>query len=162
MDRGVYETLALKMARHPSETTEFMVVRMLAYCLEYEAGIALTDGVCAGDEPALLVKDPTGTITAWIEVGLPDAARLHKGSKLADRVAVYPHRDTRQWLPTLHNARIQRREDIRIHEFDRTALAALIDRLGRRTSLALTRSDGDVHVAIGSDSFALPFTTHTL
>jgi uncharacterized protein YaeQ len=162
MDRNVYETLELKMARHPSETIEFLVVRMLAYCLEHEDGIALTDGVCAGDEPALLIKDPTGQVTAWIEVGLPDAARLHKGSKLAGRVAVYPHRDTRQWLPSLAGERIHRRDEIRIHEFDRAALGTLINRLERRTSLALTSSHGDVHVAIGSESLPLPFVTHRI
>ena len=71
MDRGVYETLELRVARHPSETAEYMVVRVLAYCLEYQEGIALTEGVSSGDEPALLVRDLTGRVTAWIEVGMP-------------------------------------------------------------------------------------------
>ena len=95
MDRGVYETLELRVARHPSETAEYMVVRVLAYCLEYQEGITLTEGVSSGHEPALLVRDLTGRVTAWIEVGLPDAARLHRASKLAGRVAVYTHRDAR-------------------------------------------------------------------
>src|SRR5260221_7849211 len=73
IDRGVYETLSLRMARQPSETVEFMLTRFLAYCLEYTEGIALTEGVAAGNEPAVLVRDMTGRITAWIEVGMPDA-----------------------------------------------------------------------------------------
>src|SRR5215216_6923208 len=101
MDRGVYETLELHVARHPSETAEYMVVRVLAYCLEYQEGIALTEGVSSGDEPALRVRDLTGRITAWIEVGMPDAARLHRGSKRAGRVAVYTHRDVRQLMGNL-------------------------------------------------------------
>src|SRR4051812_49553939 len=85
MDRGVYESLELRVARHPSETIEFMLVRVLAYCLEYTEGIAMTTGLSTGDEPALVVRDLTGRVTAWIEVGFPDAARLHRGSKLAGR-----------------------------------------------------------------------------
>src|SRR5688500_6869990 len=114
LDRGVYETLELRVARHPSETAEYMLVRVLAYCLEYEEGIALTEGVSSGDEPALLVRDLTGRVTAWIEVGMPDAARLHRGMKLAGRVAVYTHRDTRQFLGQLAGARIHRADEIPI------------------------------------------------
>src|SRR4026207_711250 len=98
MDRHAHETLDLRIARHPSETAEYMLVRILAYCLEYQEGIALTEGVSSGNEPALVVRDLTGRITGWIEVGMPDAERLHRGSKLAGRVAVYTHRDVRQLL----------------------------------------------------------------
>lgn len=63
MDRHVYETLDLRIARHPSETAEYMLVRILAYCLEYQEGIALTEGVSSGNEPALVVRDLTGRIT---------------------------------------------------------------------------------------------------
>ena len=59
MDRNVYETLELRVARHPSETAEYMLVRILAYCLEYQEGIALTEGVSSGSEPALVVRDLT-------------------------------------------------------------------------------------------------------
>jgi uncharacterized protein YaeQ len=89
IDRGVYETLDLRVARQPSETVEYMLTRVLAYCLEYEDGIALTEGVAAGDEPAVIVRDLTGRVTAWIEVGMPDASRVHRGHKLAGRAAVY-------------------------------------------------------------------------
>ncbi|WP_369690931.1 YaeQ family protein [Nocardia fusca] len=72
IDRGVYQELELRMARHPSETTEFLITRLLAYCLEYTDGIAFSDGgVSSTDEPAVLVRDLTGRITAWIEVGAP-------------------------------------------------------------------------------------------
>ena len=85
IDRGVYETLDLRVARQPSETVEYMLIRILAYCLEYGEGIEFTQGVAAGNEPAIYLRDRTGRITAWIEVGLPDADRLHRGSKLAGR-----------------------------------------------------------------------------
>src|SRR5688500_9534408 len=93
VDRGVYETLALRAARHPSETEEYLLTRVLAYCLEYAEGIAFSKGLAEPDEPALAVRDLTGALRVWIDVGAPDAARLHKASKAAPRVAVYTHRD---------------------------------------------------------------------
>src|SRR5918995_7016033 len=113
LDRGVYETLELRVARHPSETAEYMLVRILAYCLEYQEGLELTEGVSSGSEPALLVRDLTGRMTAWIEVGMPDASRLHRGSKLAGRVAVYTHRDARQLLAQLTGEKIHRAGQVR-------------------------------------------------
>src|SRR4029079_3563909 len=93
VDRGVYEELPLRVARHPSETDAFMLTRVLAYCLEYEEGIAFSEGVAATDEPAVSVRDLTGALVAWIEVCAPDAARLHTGSMQAERTVVYTHRD---------------------------------------------------------------------
>jgi len=162
IDRGVFETLDLRVARHPSETAEYMLVRLLAYCLEYEEGIALTESLSSGDEPALVVRDLTGRMTAWIEVGLPDAARLHRGSKLAGRAAVYTHRDARQLLSQLSGAKIHRAGDIPIRAFDRAAIEELAALIERRASLAVSISGGDVSVAIGERMLTLPMTEHRL
>ena len=91
VDRGIYETLNLRLACHPSETVEFLLTRLLAYCLEYGEGIAFSKGLSDPDEPAVFIRDLTGALKAWIEVGTPDAARLHKASKASPRVAVYVH-----------------------------------------------------------------------
>jgi uncharacterized protein YaeQ len=107
-DRGVYETLNLRLAQHPSESPEYLVTRLLAYCLEYVEGIAFSKGLSDTDEPAITVRDLTGALQAWIEIGAPEAARLHKASKSARRVAVYPHRDTAPWLARLAGERIHR------------------------------------------------------
>src|SRR5438094_2653221 len=80
-DRGVYETLALRVARHPSESEEFLVTRILAYALEFREGIAFSSGLSDPDEPAISVRDLTGAIQSWIDIGIPDAARLHNASK---------------------------------------------------------------------------------
>src|SRR5688572_32559435 len=85
VDRNTYATLDLRIARHPSETPEFLLTRLLAYCLEYGEGIAFSDGVGAVDEPAVTVRDLTGQLTAWIEVGAPSVERLHRGAKAAPR-----------------------------------------------------------------------------
>ena len=162
MDRGVYETLELRVARHPSETAEYMVVRVLAYCLEYQEGITMTEGVSSGDEPALLVRDLTGRVTAWIEVGMPDAARLHRGSKHAGRVAVYTHRDARQLLAQLAGEKIHRAGEIPIRAFDRGTITAIAEAVDRRTSLSLSVTHGELYLSIGDRTFTLPVVEHRL
>ena len=138
MDRQVYESLELRVARHPSETAEYMLVRLLAYCLEYGDGIEMTTGISSVDEPAIVVRDLTGRLTAWIEVGLPDPERLHRGSKAAGRVAVYTHRDARQFLGQLAGARIHKAAEIPIRAFDRAA----IDEVGEGFALRFFRRGG--------------------
>ena len=113
IDRRVYGTLDLRLARQPSETLEYMFTRFLAYCLEYTEGIAFTEGVAAGDQPAVLVRDLTGRITSWVEVGMPDAQRLHRGSKLAGQAAVYTHRNVAQVLAELNGKHIHRADQAR-------------------------------------------------
>jgi len=162
MDRGVYETLDLRIARHPSETAEYMLTRVLAYCLEYQEGIGLTEGVSSGDEPALLVRDLTGRITAWIEVGMPDATRLHKGSKLAGRVAVYTHRDARQLLAQLTGAKIHRAEGISIRFFDHRLIEEIAALIDRRTSFSLSVTHGELFMSIGEHNFTLAMVEHRL
>ena len=87
-DRAVFESLALRVARHPSESEEYLVTRVLAYALEFREGIAFSPGLSDPDEPTISIRDMTGAIQSWIDIGIPDAARLHKASKIAPRVAV--------------------------------------------------------------------------
>src|SRR5207237_2822617 len=94
-DSSVYESLRVSIARHPSETPEHMLTRVLAYCLEYTEGIALSNGLSEPDEPAIAVRDLTGVLKAWIDVGAPDAMRLHRASKAAPGVADSAHPDAR-------------------------------------------------------------------
>ena len=162
MDRGVYETLDLRVARHPSETAEYMLVRILAYCLEYQEGIALTEGVSSGDEPALVVRDLTGRITAWIEVGMPDAGRLHRGSKLAGRVAVYTHRDVRQLMGNLEGERIHRPGHIPIRAFDRTLVEEIAAQFDRRISMSISVTGGELFLVMGERTWTVPVVEHRL
>lgn len=143
VDRGVYETFTLKAAQHPSETDERLVTRVLAYCLSFEEGIAFSKGgISDPDEPAIVVRDLTGALQAWIEVGAPDAARLHKASKAAPRVAVYIEKAPEIYLRQLAGERIHRAGDIAVYAIDRTLIAGLVDGLDRRMTLALSVTDG--------------------
>jgi uncharacterized protein YaeQ len=149
-DRGVYETLALRVARHPSESDEYLVARVLAYCLEYTEGIAFSKGGLSDpDEPPIAVRDLTGGLTAWIDIGSPDAARLHRACKLAGRVAVYMHRDPGQFLRNLSGERIHRaREVLELYTIDRSLIMNLASRLERRMAFGVSIHDRELFLSI--------------
>lgn len=88
MDRHYYADHALTIARHPSESDERMMARVLMYALYAQEGIAFTKGLFDVDEPEVWVKDLTGEIKLWIDIGQPDDARLRKASGRADQVVV--------------------------------------------------------------------------
>src|SRR5688500_11671041 len=160
MDRDVYETLDLKIARHPSETAEYMLTRILAYCLEYEEGIALTEGVSSGDEPAVVVRDLTGRITAWIEVGMPDAARLHRGSKLAGRAAVYTHRNVAKVLEGLNAKQVHRATDIPVYEFGKGFVDDVAAVLQRRDRISVSITERQLYLDITGQTFNTTIVEH--
>ena len=151
-DRHVYESLALRVARHPSESEEYLVTRVLAYGLEFTEGIDFSRGVSDPEEPALAVRDLTGAITTWIEIGTPDAARLHKASKAAARVVVYTHKDPDQFLRRLAGERIHRAEALELYAIDRGLIAALTARLERRVAFSLSVTDRELYLSIGTDT----------
>jgi uncharacterized protein YaeQ len=151
-DRHVYESLALRVARHPSESEEYLVARLLAYLLEYGDGIEFSRGVSDPDEPAIAIRDLTGAITTWIDIGTPDAARLHKASKAASRVAVYTHKDPAQFLKQLAGERIHNADALELYAFDRALVGALVGRLERRVAFSLSVTDRELYLSIGSDN----------
>ena len=153
IDRGVYASFELRVARHPSETAEFMLTRVLAYCLEYGEGIALSEGVAAVDEPAVLVRDLTGRLTAWIEVGAPDAERLHRGSKLAGRVAVYTHKDPAQLLGQLAGKKIHRGGEIPVYSFGRGFIDEAVRAIERRNTLNLSVTERQLYLTLNNQTF---------
>jgi uncharacterized protein YaeQ len=161
-DRHVYESLALRVARHPSESAEYLVTRVLAYALEYAEGIAFSRGLSDPEEPTIAVRDATGALRAWIEIGSPDAARLHRAAKASPRVAVYMHKDPTPLLDRLNGARIHRAEAIELWAVDRTLLLALVAQLDRRVAFSLSVMDRELFVAIGSATCSGTLTRHAL
>ena len=160
VDRGVYATFRLKLARQPSETLEYMLTRYLAYCLEHTEGIALTEGIAAGDQPAVLVRDLTGRVTAWIEVGTPDARRLHRGSKLAGRAAVYTHRNVAQVLAELDGKGIHRASEIPVYEFGRGFIDAIAAVVPRRAAVTVTISERHLYLDLDGQTFDTAVVEH--
>jgi uncharacterized protein YaeQ len=153
-DRGVYRPLQLRVARHPSESEEYFLCRVVAYCLEYTEGISFSNGLFDPDEPTIAVRDLTGVLTAWIDVGAPEAARLHRAGKAAPRVAVYTHKDAAQLAARLGSERIHRVEALELHAFDRQWLASLAARLTRRMEFALTVADRHVYLSLGEETLS--------
>ncbi len=161
-DRNVYATFDLRLARQPSESADYLFMRLLAYALEYTDGIELTEGVAAGDEPAVYVRDLTGQPTAWIEIGLPTAERLHRGSKLAGRAAVYTHRDVTQLLRQLNSQKIHQAESIPVYALDPGFVRDVAAALERRSTLALAVTDREIYVTIGAATWHTTLVEHRL
>jgi uncharacterized protein YaeQ len=151
-DRNVYESLALRVAQHPSESDEYLIARVLAYLLEYREGIEFSRGVSDPDEPTIAIRDLTGKITTWIDIGTPDAARLHKASKAAERVVVYCHKEGMQWLKGLAAAGIHRAGTLELYMVDRAFLADLVSRLDRRMAFSVSITDRELYLSIGADN----------
>ncbi len=162
LDRGVYEDLTLRVAQHPSETPVFLVTRLLAYCLEYTEGIAFSEGIAATNEPAVLARDATGRQTAWIEVGAPDAERLHFGSKLTGHVAIYTHREPSRLLPQWAGKKIHEAEKITLTSFDPGFLEAFADAVERRNTVTLSVTEGQVYVDVNGVSLTSALHRHAI
>ena len=162
VDRGVYESLELRAARHPSESEEFLCARVLAFCLEQREGLAFSKGLADPDQPALEVRDLTGVLQDWIEIGTPDAARLHRASKAAARVVVYTHTDADRYWQSLDGARIHRGESLELYGLDRALVASLVARLERRMAFDLSVTDGMLYLTIGGELLSGTLTTHRL
>ena len=161
-DRNLYESLNLRVARHPSESEEYLVTRVLAYLLEYAAGIEFSKGVSEPGDPASAVRDLTGRITTWLDIGTPDAARLHKAAKSGARVVVYTNKNPEQFLKQLAGERIHRSDELELYAMDRALVAALAARLGRRVAFSVSITDRDIYLSIGTDTLTGVVTRLTL
>jgi len=162
-DRGVFESLAVRAARHPSESAEYFVTRLLAYALEYAEGIEFSKGgISDPEDPPIAVRDLTGTLTTWIEIGNPDAARLHKAAKASPRVAVYTHKDPVQLTARLAGERIHRADAIELWAVDRALVTSLAGSLERRMSFSLSVSERDLCVSLEDRTLTGAIVRHRL
>jgi uncharacterized protein YaeQ len=136
---------------------------VLAYALEFTDGIAFSrGGISEPEDPPIAVRDLTGAYRSWIEIGAPDAARLHKASKASPRVAVYTHRDPAQWLERLAGTRIHRAEAVELYAFDRGLIDRLTTELDRRMSFSVSVAEGELYVSLGSGTVSGGVTRHAL
>jgi uncharacterized protein YaeQ len=149
IDRGYYAEHALTIARHPSETDERMMVRVIAFALHAGERLAFGKGLSDEEEPDLWEKDLTGAIETWIDVGLPDEKRIRRAAGRAGRVYVYsygaPHAATLWWdqvAPRLDKTRNV--TVLRLPTASTRSLAALVDRTMR---LNCTIQDGQIWLA---------------
>ncbi len=149
VDRQVYETLDLRVARHPSETMRYLLTRLLAYLLSYEEGIAFSKGgLSATDEPPVSLHDPTGILLAWIDVGVPAGDRLHKASKAARAVRVFTLADMALLRKEAAARPIHKVDEIEVWRIDPALVDALALKVEKHTTLEVVRNDGTLYVTV--------------
>ncbi|MBN8424522.1 YaeQ family protein [Microbacterium esteraromaticum] len=161
-DRGVYEDYSLRVAQHPSETDAYMLTRVLAHALEHAEGIDFGGGISQAEEPAVLVRDLTGSVTAWIEVGAPDAERLHRGSRLAERTVVYTHRDPAKVIAAWAGKRIHRSDEITVFSFDPGFIEQATPQLERRNTCSITVTERMLYLDLNGTMLASAVHEHSL
>ena len=149
MDRGYYGEHALTIARHPSETDERMMVRVLAFALNATERLAFGRGLSDEEEPDVWEKDLTGAIQTWIDVGLPDEKRIRRAAGRAARVHVYsygaPHAAALWWDQV--STRIEKARNVTVVRLPTAATRNLAALVGRSMSLHCTIQDGQVWLA---------------
>jgi uncharacterized protein YaeQ len=158
MDRHYYVSHALTLARHPSETDERMMARIVAFALNADDTITFTRGLSADDEPAIWKKNLTGEIDQWIEVGLPDERRLRKASGRARQVIVYAFGGRTAdiwWEKSMRDFR--RMDNLTIYALSEETTTAL-EKLAQRTMrLSCTIQEGDISLSDGETIVPVSF-----
>jgi uncharacterized protein YaeQ len=153
VDRGVYESLQATVARHPSETEERLVARLLAYALFFEPELTFTKGIGAGDEPDLWLKGPDDRVLLWVEVGLPEPDHLIKASRHAARVALIAcGRALPRWEQQ-HLSKLERVPNLSVICFDQAFINRLVSKLDRSINWSITITDGNLYLNIGAETF---------
>lgn len=149
VDRGVYEALDLRLARQPSETMRWLLSRTIAYCLSYEEGIAFSkEGLASAEEAPVSIRDATGVLLAWIDVGAPAAERLHKASKAARRVSIFTAEPLAHLRREAASQKIHKVDAIEVFVLEPAFLDALDAKLDRNATFELVRSDGHLYVTV--------------
>jgi uncharacterized protein YaeQ len=155
MDRGYYATHALVLARHPSETDERMMVRLLAYALNAGGALAFGKGLSSEDEPDLWEKDFTGAIQSWIEVGLPDEKSVRKACGRAAQVRIYTYgRGAGRWWQDVQTA-LSRPDNLTVTELPQAATRAMAALAQRTMQLQCTVQDGTVWLTDGANTIEI-------
>jgi uncharacterized protein YaeQ len=163
VDRGVYENLDLRMARHPSESMPYFLTRAIAYALLYEEGIAFSKGgLSSTDEAPLTVRDLQGTLRVQVEIGTPTAERLHKASKASPRLVVFTQHDPRLLIREAGTREIHKADQIEVYALEPKFLERLGEVTDRNARWTLLRNDGVLYVTVGTQTVSGAVTKHML
>jgi uncharacterized protein YaeQ len=156
MDRGYYRDHALTLARHPSETDERLMVRLLAFALHAGEALAFGRGLSAADEPDLWQRDLTGAISLWIDVGLPDERDVRRAAGRADAVLVYTYggRAVDVWWSRA-GEKLSTVDRLTVVDVPREATAAMAQLVDRSMRLQCTIQEGHIWLTDGATSVAV-------
>jgi uncharacterized protein YaeQ len=147
LDRGHFETHLLTLARHPSETDERMMVRLLAFALNADERLAFGRGLSSEGEADLCLTDLTGAIDLWIDVGLPEEKEIRKASGRASRVAVYTYGTGAEPWWKQNAAALERLANVAVIDIPVEMSRAMAARASRNMKLQCTIQDGHVWLA---------------
>jgi uncharacterized protein YaeQ len=155
MDRHYYQSHALTLAQHPSETDERLMLRLCAYALHAGPAVEFGKGLSEDDEPALWQKTLTGDIETWIEVGQPDEKRIRKACGRARRVFIYCYSRSAApwWQQTQKN--LQRFDNLQVVYLPDAGVAALGKLIQRTMQLSCTIQEGQIWIAAETESVQL-------
>ena len=149
MDRNYYQEHALTIARHPSETDERVMIRLLAFALNADPALTYGKDLFDVEEPALWLKDLTGAIQTWIEVGQPEERRMMKASGRAEHVVVYSYSATSHiWFKQIAK-QIDRARNITIVNIPAEVSSQLEQMAKRSMQLQCTIQDAQVWLTDG-------------
>ena len=151
MDRHYYQQHALTIARHPSETDERMMIRVLAFALHASEALTFGKGLSDTDEPDLWEKDLTGAIDLWIEVGQPDDRAILKACGRAGRVLVYSYSSVSNIWWNQTGSRVERAKNLKVVNIPAEASQALAALAQRTMQLQCTIQDGQVWLGANED-----------
>ncbi len=156
IDRAVYLDTSLTLARHPSETDQRLIVRLLAWVLNADEALTFTKGLCADDEPELWLKNLHGGIEHWIDVGLPDERRLKKACNRSEQVSLYTYggRNVDLWWQQ-NEALLGKHDNLRIIDFPEDELTPLVALAERNMQWQVTISEGQLFISAGDANFSL-------
>ena len=155
LDRGHFATHALTIARHPSETDERMMVRLLAFALNADERLSFGRGLSSEGEADLVLTDLTGAIDLWIDVGLPDEREIRKAAGRAARVAVYTYGTGADLWWKQNAAAMERIANVAVIDLPVETTRALAARAARNMKLQCTIQDGHVWFADAADSITI-------
>ena len=142
IDRGHYQEHALTLARHPSETDERMMVRLLAFARHADEALAFGKGLSDDDEPDLWQKDLTGLIDLWIEAGQPDERRLRQACGRARQVVVYCYGHAAEVWWNQQRAKLERLNNLVVIRLPEESTQSLANLAQRTMQLQCTIQDG--------------------
>jgi len=156
MDRNYYGTHTLTLARHPSETDERLMIRILAFAIHADEALVNAKGLSDMEEPDLWQMDLTGAIQLWIEVGQPDERRLLKAAGRSEQVMVYSYSAASHvWWKQLAG-KIERAKNVSAVNIDADASAALEKMAQRSMQLQCTIQDGQIWLTDGESTVEVP------
>lgn len=149
IDHGVYEMLQTTVAQHPSETEERLVARLLALAIFNAPELTFTKGLCAVEEPDLWIVGADGRVTYWVEVGLPDADRIVKASRHAEKVALLACGRTISNWDLQHLPKLQHINNLTVVSVDQPLITMLASQLERTIDWSVTITEGILYVTSG-------------